>query len=339
MAETRVIDRDFPAPIDFSDYEDDDEEQGSDVVPEFWHSSLEIVRPTLEQILAVQFPAEAEIQHGIYASSSPNVAFPRALVPGMTGWDVRGHKRAWSRAFPELYPWPTDGHHFTDYFGDIFKKAVIAGQKKMGILATGKIGTATHEKLERTHRKEHPNEWAFDALAVQLCYDFAKQYYKTPEQRIRDEMIAAWEYWCTLNSRISYEQERPFALVKPPQYSSRMDCSEYYTLGAFSANSKDPNGFGYNGYGYTGSIQANTAKITIYDLAEGDAVFYGFSASKPGFNYGDPTHIAGYGGIQYSPETGTHTRVVYTMGSDRDPRKRPMTYRHDVNEYAKLQVR
>lgn len=336
------MDKDFPAPIDFTDYEDgEDQEESIDVVPPFVHDNLTIQRPSLDEIIGLTLGERVEGGfvdfRPMMATTAPNVPFPRALIPGMTGWDVRGHKRAWSRAFPDLYPWPDKGG-FTDYFGPAFKEAVIKGQKRTGILATGKIGSATHEMLERRHRHEHPNEWAFDALAIELCKDYAREYAKTPEQKVREAIIAAWEFWCTLNSSISYSQERPFALVKPPQYSSRMDCSEYYTLGCFAAGARDPNGYGYNGYGYTGSIMANTARCQITDLEDGDPIFYGFSSSRPGFPSGSPTHIAGYGGIQYSPERGRSVRVLYTMGSSSDPRKRPLDYRHDVNHYAKHRV-
>lgn len=335
-----VRDKDFPAAIDFTEYDGEDQDQDSSVVPEDWEQGV-IVRPTLEQVVALSAASVIKpnelVRYMASASVAPNVKWTRAILPGMTGWDVRGHKRAWSRAFPDLYPWPTDGNGFTDFFGPIFKEAVIKGQKRMGILATGKIGSKTHEALERRHRKG-TQEWAFDAQAIQLCADYYYEHSKTPEQRIREAIIAAWEFWCSLNSSEEYEQYRPVHYVKPPQYLRKQDCSVFYTAGCYAGGARDPNGFDFNGYGYTGTLQANTASCSIYDLVIADPVFYGFSAYKPGFNSGDPTHVAGYGGIQYSPERGRSVRVVYTMGSDRDPRKRPLDYRHDVNEYAKLRV-
>ena len=67
------------------------------------------------------------------------------------------------------------------------------------------------------------DEWAFDTRAIQLCADYAAIYAKTPEQIVRERIVAAWRFWVTVNAKIDYEQERPFGLYKPPAYERRMD--------------------------------------------------------------------------------------------------------------------
>ena len=92
---------------------------------------------------------------------APNVKFPRKIRRGNSGKDVLAHKRAISRARPDFYPW----HDFTPYAGDKFMRAVIKWKKSRGMNSQPIIGKTAHERLERTHRKDHPKQWAFDPQA------------------------------------------------------------------------------------------------------------------------------------------------------------------------------
>ena len=57
--------------------------------------------------------------------AAPNVIFPREIKQGMSGLDVVAHKRAISRARPDLYEWA----EFTPLAGDYFMDAVVAWKK------------------------------------------------------------------------------------------------------------------------------------------------------------------------------------------------------------------
>lgn len=227
----------------------------------------------------------------------PNVAFCRPLVPGLTGDDVVAHKRAISRWDPAVYPWT----QFTPFYGPHFKTAVEEFQRRNAseiTQATGRIGKTTHEVLERKHRRDS-GEWAFDTLAISLAKGFCDDYVKTPEEKVREAILAAGFYWYSHRAQIAYSQYRPYALGKPPWVPSRWDCSGFVTVCHYAGGAPDPNGRGYDQQGYTGTLMTRGARVgSISSLEPGDLIFYGFSASRPGFNAGDPTHVALYVGVR-----------------------------------------
>jgi hypothetical protein len=260
--------------------------------------------------------------------AAPNVKLPREIRQGMRGTDVIGHKRAISRARPDLYAWvPSASGGFTDLAGEFFMDAVVAWKKSKG-LGTGRVlGGRAHEVLERTHRKGFPDEWAFDQRAIDLCQQYYDAVNTTPEERVRHAIVAAAAYWYTKRASISYSQFRPMALGKPPWSPSRWDCSGFATACHYAGGAPDPNGRFYDHLGYTGPLQDHGQRVgSVAQLKPGDLIFYGHSVAKPGFNAGDPTHVAVYAGFI----SGRH--MVYTLGSY------PMkfveyNYRHDVNHF------
>lgn len=259
---------------------------------------------------------------------APNVDFLRDIHKGTTGPDVVAHKRAISRARPDLYPW----HDFSPYAGDYFMTAVSKWKKSKGLGSLPKIGAHAHEVLERTHSKNHPKEWAFDALAVKIANDFYEQKTTTPEERIREAIVTAASFFYAHRWAISYSQYRPFQMGKPPYVPSREDCSGFFTLCHYAGGAPDPNGRGYDHLGYTGTLQAHGVRVTsIEQLSPGDAIFYGYSYPKPGFYRGAPTHVALYAGLL----NGTH--MIYSMGSY--PMKFvPYNYRRDLNHFRHYHI-
>jgi hypothetical protein len=83
-------------------------------------------------------------------SNGPNVKFPREIHEGVAGEDVIAHKRAISRARPDLYLWDD----FTDYAGDFFMDAIVKWKKSKGLGTARVLGGRAHEVLEDTHRRK-----------------------------------------------------------------------------------------------------------------------------------------------------------------------------------------
>lgn len=221
----------------------------------------------------------------------PNVTFCRDIKPGARGNDVTAHKRALSRAYPDLYPW----HDFTDYYGEFFERAVIRAKARSNMSSNdGIIRVNFHEKLERTRAKRKPGEWAFDSYAEKIAHDFCTEFTKP---KTREEIVEAGFFWYSKRSQINYSQARPFTLLKPPQVPRRWDCSAFVTACHYAGGASDPNNMRYSGYGYTGSLMAGGTRCDLKDLQIGDAILYGFTTkARPGFPKNSPTHVALYVG-------------------------------------------
>ncbi len=233
--------------------------------------------------------------------SAPDVRFFRELREGMAGADVISHKRAISRARPDLYQWA----QFTPYAGDFFLDAVVKWKQSKGLGTARVLGGRAHESLERTHRKGNPSEWAFDARAIQLAKDYWDEHSQTPEQKTRGAIVAAAAYWYSHRYQIAYSQYRPFQRGRPPWVPSRWDCSGFVTCCYEAGGAPDPNGRGYDGLGYTGTLMERGTSISKSALKPADLVFYGSSWGKPGFPAGSPTHVAVYAG----------NGLIYSLGS------------------------
>lgn len=256
---------------------------------------------------------------------APNVRFARDITQGRSGPDVIAHKRAISRARPDFYPW----HNFSPYAGEFFMEAVVRWKKSRGLGRVAKIGQIAHEVLERTHAKHKPDEWAFDPYAVKIANDYYDKITKTPEERVRERIVAAAAYWYSKRWNISYSQYRPFSLGHVPWYPSRWDCSGFVTACHYAGGAIDPNGRGYDHLGYTGTLLNRGERVASASrLKPGDLIFYGFTyRSSPAFPYGSPTHVALYAG----------NGMVYSMGSY--PMKfTNYNYRRDLNQFRHYRV-
>ena len=255
----------------------------------------------------------------------PNVRFSRDITVGCRGKDVIGHKRAISRAAPLRYPW----HDFSDYCGTTFMKAVQEWKRSKNMNTLPRIGLTAHNVLERTHRKDS-QEWAFDPIAIELC----KEYYEEhlPETKKREAGVSAGFFWYSHRSSIAYSQFRPFQLGKPTWVPSRWDCSAFATACHYAAGAPDPNGRGYDHLGYTGTLIEHGVRVSgIGELEPLDLIFYGFSAPKPGFPGGSPTHVAVYVGVKNGVPM-VLSNGHYPMGYY------PYNYRSDLNHYRHYAV-
>jgi hypothetical protein len=224
----------------------------------------------------------------------PDVKFARIIRRGMTGKDVLAHKRAISRAAPDLYPW----HDFTPYAGDKFMRAVIQWKLRRHMNSQPVLGKTAHEVMERTHSATKPDEWAFDLLAIKLAFDYWRSTQVSPDKRIRQKGVDAAFFWYAHRASIAYSQFRPFQLGKPPWVPSRWDCSGFATACWFASGGLDPNGRGYDHLGYTGTLIDHGTRVSkIADLDPLDLIFYGATPyDRPGFPKGSPTHVAVYVG-------------------------------------------
>lgn len=218
---------------------------------------------------------------------APNVAFARKMREGDTGRDVLAHKRAVSRAFPELYPWPKRG--FSNFYGEVFGNAVKGSCLVMGISPKRAIDLEYHEHLERRKKRRDKTEWAFDPYSIKLAKDYYDYYQK---QEVRQRIIEAGFFWYNHRKEIDYDQFRPYQKCKPPQVPTMWDCSSFVTNCYYGGGAPDPNGRDYDGAGYTGSLLSHGKVISITQLKPGDLIMYGFSRGKPGFPVGSPTHVS-----------------------------------------------
>lgn len=260
--------------------------------------------------------------------SAPNVKFPRDITRGCAGKDVIAHKRALSRAAPRRYPW----HDFTPYAGDRFLRAVMSWKRSMHMNSLPRLGRTAHEKLERTHAKDKPGEWAFDALAIELAHEYWALVQEKPEKKVREAIVSAGFFWYAHRGRIAYSQYRPFQVGKPVWVPSRWDCSAFVTCCHYAGGAPDPNGRGYDHQGYTGTLIDHGVRVdNVAKLKPGDLIFYGHSRSMPGFPGGSPTHVALYVGVK----DGEH-RILshghYPMGYY------TYDYRADLNQYRTYKV-
>jgi len=257
-------------------------------------------------------------------TTHPEVKFPRDIIEGIHGKDVIAHKRALSRARPDIYPW----HVFSPYAGEYFLNAIVRWKKSRGLGKTRKLGLHAHDVLERTHAKNHPTEWAFDSRAIKLAKDYWDAVTKTPDELVRDRIVAAGFFWYAHRWNIAYSQYRPMPLGRPPFVPFRIDCSGFTTICYYAGGAPDPNGRGYDHLGYTGTLMDHGSRVNhISDLLPGDMVFYGYSYPRPGFNRGDPTHVALYVGDGKVLSMGSYPMKYY-----------PYNYRRDVNHFRHYRV-
>lgn len=225
--------------------------------------------------------------------AAPNVANCRTLKKGMRGDDVTALKRAISHVLPSVYLW--QGENFTPYFGGELEKAVKRFQQTRGLVVDGIVGSATHEKLERSRVANKPTLWAYDSVAINLANNFCTAFTK---KNVRQRAVDAGFFWYENRGQIYYRQYRPYPLIKPPTVPRALDCSSFDTLCKYAGGMPDPNGRGFDGQGYTGTMMTTGQRAaSVNDLELADSIFYGYSRGYgPAFNRGDPTHVAVYVG-------------------------------------------
>ncbi len=222
---------------------------------------------------------------------APNVAFARKMREGNSGRDVLAHKRAVSRAFPEIYPWPKKG--FSLFFGEYFGNAVKGSCLIMGIKPRRVIDLEYHEALERRKKRRDKTQWAFDSYSIKLAKDYYDYFNK---KDVRQNIIEAGFFWYKYRMGIAYDQMRAFQKRKPPQKPTKWDCSAFATNCYYGGGAPDPNGRNYDGQGYTGTLLSHGKVIPFSKVQPADLMMYGHSSGRPGFEVGAPTHVAVYVG-------------------------------------------
>jgi hypothetical protein len=84
-------------------------------------------------------------------------------------------KRAISRA--GFWPWQDFDDQYSEAFSDSGGTGPESGvggfQRAHGIQGTGNYGEKTHTELRNTARKGYPDQWAFDAIAIDLMQEAA----------------------------------------------------------------------------------------------------------------------------------------------------------------------
>ena len=104
--------------------------------------------------------------------AAPSVPLPRTLKYGSPpGEDWVAVKRAISRA--GFWKW-VPGGEFTETGTKLFvENGIKRFQKAKGLKVDGVYGEVTHNVLRATHSKEHPTEWSFDQIAVNIMKELA----------------------------------------------------------------------------------------------------------------------------------------------------------------------
>jgi hypothetical protein len=236
---------------------------------------------------------------------APTVPLPRVLHEGFVGDDVVAVKRALSRA--GFMEWG----NFTNVFGANLTRAVTAFQHAKGIKNGGGIyGSVTHPVLVHTRRVK-TLQWSYDAVAVSLMEKEKAVLSVSPEDKVRQAIVAAGFYWYAHRNQIGYQESRPFAVCKPPAVPSVWDCSAFVTNCHYAGGAPNPNGRPWDGLGYTGTLMSRGTRCAVEQLMPGDLVFYGFTTRpSPAFPYGSPTHVEMYveetNGVRYNLSNGFH---------------------------------
>lgn len=246
---------------------------------------------------------------------APNVAFARKMREGDSGRDVIAHKRAVSRAFPEIYPWPKKG--FSLSYGVYFGNAVKGSCLIMGIKPRRVIDLEYHEALERRKKRRDKTEWAFDSYSIKLAKDYYDHFNK---KDLRQTIIEAGFFWYQRRMGIHYSQARPFQKRKPPQSPTIWDCSAFVTNCYYGGGAPDPNGRNFDGQGYTGTLLSHGKVIPFSKIQIADLIMFGHSSGRPGFAVGSPTHVALYVGGGRVLSLGSYPMGYYEY-----------TYRGDYN--------
>jgi hypothetical protein len=295
------------------------------LVPDPDHS---VIWPVQQKIVVPEITLGQKFL-GLKESGAPNVRFSREIRQGFMGKDITGHKRALSRARPDLYEWG----QFTNYAGPFFLDAIIKYKQQHGLGSARVLGGVMHESLERQRRKGYADEWAFDGLAIELCQEYWDESHTTPDQRVRGAIVQAGMYWYAHRFSIAYSQYRPFELGRPAWIPTRWDCSAFVTNCHYAGGAPNPNMRPWDHLGYTGTLMLGGERVqSVSNLLPGDLIFYGASpGSVSGFPAGSPTHVALYAGRI----GGTH--MVLSMGSY--PMKyAAYNYRHDINHFRHYKV-
>jgi hypothetical protein len=190
------------------------------------------------------------------------------------GPDVVSVKRAVSRAFPDIFPWAD----FNPTYNLRLERAWRTIQHAHGIDSTGQYGTLSHAFLTHQHRADHPHEWAFDAIAMNLMETKWEAIHHPPMPPIEKLKLAMQDFMQrALNSAWNwhYSWQRPMtALGRPPEQKQYSDCSTgateviYWGKMVTGIPVPDPNGRSWDGIGNTDTLWATNESRRVHDRYE-----------------------------------------------------------------------
>lgn len=249
---------------------------------------------------------------------APVVPFVRVLKRGSVGRDCIAAKRALSRA-----GYMTWGD-FTNVWGEYAENALKKLEKARGWKITGVYAYTRHEALRKMHRKGHPSEWAFDAMAIAIMRDEDV----SPWERVSNRVTNAIDQAILHRDWIPYTMERPYPDIEPyPNLPNEgADCSGFvaWALRSGGPGVPDPNGMvagTYWRYGFTGFMWARNPVVPQLAVSRVcDLVFYG----RP-WESGGGAHVAI---VRHIEPDGT--RYVGSHGSSVGPLNLRATYRQIV---------
>lgn len=211
------------------------------------------------------------------SATAPKAPAPVRIVPlhrdirrGTVGQDVVAVKRALSRA--GYIKWQTT---WTKLFGPYAVKSLRKFQQEHGLHVDGVYGLVTHKKLCALG--------GFDRYGAYLMG--TAPYPLTPQERLRQQIVANAMWGYHNRDRIHYDQWRPIdGHRRPYKLPLYTDCSGSVEDWYEWAKASDPSGLGFNGQGYTGT-QVNHGSPTRHPQP-GDLNFYGWDYRVHG-----PMHV------------------------------------------------
>jgi hypothetical protein len=219
-------------------------------------------------------PSRLRLPRPLYGPSHPK---------GPThGPDVISVKRATSRAFPDVFPWA----EFDQVYNGRLEKAWRQIQGDVHIEPhSGQYGKLSHELLRGMKRNGHPNEWAFDATAINLMqakWEAIHEPPDSPEDRVKAAMVDFMRKSLAAASLWHYSWTRPMrALGRDPRLKQSSDCSTGATEVLFWARMvtgvliPDPNGRGWDGWGNTDTLwAANSGRRVTGTYEVGDMALF-----------------------------------------------------------------
>lgn len=240
------------------------------------------------------------------------------------GPDVVSVKRATSRGFPEIFPWADFDQEYNGRLEKAWRKIQFAHHIDPD---SGQYGKLSHELLRKTHREDHPAEWAFDATAINLMkakWEAIHDPPLAPEQRVQDAMVNFMLRSLHAAALWHYSMQRPMRnLGLAPELREYSDCSGGVTAVFLWARMvtrvmvPDPNGRTYDGIGNTDTLWSANASRRV---------------TSGSYEVGDLALFWAHGGhVIVCMEPGSAVSSLWwSNGSERAPNTTQLGYRSDL---------
>lgn len=242
--------------------------------------------------------------------AAPDAPFARALYPPShdkgpvpDGPDVVGLKRGLWRA-----GYWTPPPHDDSYSEKFAMEGVRPYQQASGLTATGNYGEPTHTKLELTHRKDHPDEWAFGAVEIQLFEEADQKFNKTPEDLVLENMRKMLAFCRLFDGPYVFGGEHDWSFADDDVHDG-FDCSSstsfvLYKFGLLGDNKAHVSGW-FESWGLSGRGKY----LTIH--AADDHVWMEFNLPEGYFRFDTSPHGDGVHGPRVRSRRRSDSRFVH----------------------------